>query len=125
MTRLCGADEEIVRLESDKGRLKIAEQYGVTGQIGDAEEWAKATDGLGADCIIDAAGIRATLKIAVDLVRPNGQISKVGWGKNPLDFSLDPMVQKNVTLQGSFSHNWIRWEKALMQMPSEWWDGSP
>jgi len=125
MARLCGADVAILGLESDKGRLKIAEQYGVTGLIGDAEEWAKATDGLGADCIIDAAGISATLKIAVDLVRPNGQISKVGWGKNPLDFSLDPMVQKNVTLQGSFSHNWIMWEKVLAMMASGRWDVSP
>ena len=30
-----------------------------------------------------------------------------------LDFSLDPLVQKNITLQGSFSHNWPIWERIL------------
>src|SRR5699024_9815802 len=76
MARLCGGEVAILGLESDRDRLKIAEQYGVTGLIGDATEWARATDGLGADCIIDAAGISLTLKIALDLVRPGGQISK-------------------------------------------------
>ncbi|MCC6492673.1 MAG: Zn-dependent alcohol dehydrogenase, partial [Pirellulales bacterium] len=26
---------------------------------------------------------------------------------------LDPLVQKNVTLQGSFSHNWPIWERVI------------
>lgn len=125
MARLCGGDVAILGLESDKDRLKIAEQYGVTGLIGDATEWAMDADGLGADCIIDAAGISITLKIALDLIRPNGQISKVGWGKDPIGFSLDPMVQKNITLQGSFSHNWIMWEKVLAMMANGQWDVSP
>jgi alcohol dehydrogenase/L-iditol 2-dehydrogenase len=51
--------------------------------------------------------------MALELVRPNGQITKVGWGPQPLGFSLDPLVQKNVRLQGSFSHNWPIWEKVI------------
>ena len=50
---------------------------------------------------------------AMELVRPNGHITKVGWGPQPCNFSLDPLVQKNVTLQGSFSHNWNIWEKVI------------
>jgi alcohol dehydrogenase/L-iditol 2-dehydrogenase len=68
---------------------------------------------MGADCVIDASGISATLKIALDHVRPNGQITKVGWGPQPLNFSLDQLVQKNVRLQGSFSHNWPIWERVI------------
>ena len=56
---------------------------------------------------------RASLATALDLVRPAGWISKVGWGPQPLGFSLDPLVQKNVTLQGSFSHNWPIWERVI------------
>jgi alcohol dehydrogenase/L-iditol 2-dehydrogenase len=47
------------------------------------------------------------------LVRPAGWISKVGWGPQPLGFSLDALVQKNITLQGSFSHNWPIWERII------------
>jgi alcohol dehydrogenase/L-iditol 2-dehydrogenase len=47
------------------------------------------------------------------VVRPAGQITKVGWGPQPLNFSLDPLVAKAVTLRGSFSHTWATWERAL------------
>ena len=125
MARLCGAEVAIVGLESDRERLNIAKQYGCEGIIGDASAWANKQDGLGADCIIDAAGASATLKIALQLVRPNGHITKVGWGPQPLNFSLDPLVQKNVTLQGSFSHNWPIWEKVLSLLASDTLDVKP
>lgn len=118
MAKLCGATVAIVGLEADRGRLSIAQQYGCEAIIGDATEWANKKDGLGVDCVIDAAGVSATLRLALQLVRPNGQITKVGWGPQPLNFSLDPLVQKNVRLQGSFSHNWPIWEKVLSLLAS-------
>ncbi len=118
MARLCGAEVAIVGLEADRHRLAIAEQYGCESIIGDASDWAKQRDGLGADCVIDAAGASMTLKIALQLVRPNGKITKVGWGPQPLGFSLDPLVQKNITLQGSFSHNWPMWERVIALLAS-------
>ena len=60
-----------------------------------------------------AAGVSATLKLALELVRPAGWISKVGWGPQPVGISLDPLVRKNITLQGSFSHNWPIWERVI------------
>lgn len=125
MARLCGAKVAILGLEVDKGRLEIAKQYGCEVIIGDASNWAFEQDGLGVDCVIDAAGVSATLKIALALVRPNGQITKVGWGPQPLNFSLDSLVQKNVRLQGSFSHNWPIWEKVLSLLSSGSLDVKP
>jgi L-iditol 2-dehydrogenase len=113
VAKLCGAEVAIVGLEADKHRLNIAKVYGCDVIVGDATAWAMQRDGLGADCVIDAAGSSITLKIALQLVRPKGHIVKVGWGAQPLGFSLDPLVQKNVTLQGSFSHNWPIWERVI------------
>lgn len=118
VARLCGAEVAVVGLENDKHRLEITKQYGCVPIIRDATAWATERDGLGADCIIDAAGVSATLKMAMQLVRPNGQISKVGWGRDPLGFSLDPLVQKNIKLQGSFSHNWPIWERVIGMLAS-------
>lgn len=118
VAKLCGAEVAVVGLEGDRKRLETARQYGCDTIIGDASEWAKKIDGLGADLIIDAAGASQTLKIAMDLVRPHGQITKVGWGPQPCGFSLDQLVQKNVTLQGSFSHNWPIWEKVIALLGS-------
>jgi L-iditol 2-dehydrogenase len=116
IARLCGAEVAVVGLEQDRVRLDIArDSYGCTPLVEPraTKEWADAVDGLGADGAIDAAGVSATLRSAIDVVRPGGWISKVGWGPQPLDFSLDPLVQKNITLQGSFSHNWPVWERIL------------
>lgn len=125
MAKLCGAEVAVVGLKEDRNRLEIAKKYGCEVIIGDAADWARRTDGLGADFVIDAAGSSITLKIAMDLVRPNGQITKVGWGPQPLGFSLDPLVQKNITLQGSFSHNWPIWEKVIALLANGTLDVKP
>jgi len=125
IAKLCGAEVAVTGLQTDMHRLNIAKKYDCEIIVGDATTWAKQRDGLGADCVIDAAGTSITLKIALDLVRPNGQITKVGWGPQPLNFSLDPLVQKNVTLQGSFSHNWPVWERVIALMASGQLDVQP
>jgi alcohol dehydrogenase/L-iditol 2-dehydrogenase len=125
IAKLCGADVAVAGLAADEQRLKIARQYGCETIIGDATEWAGSKDGLGAHTVIDAAGSSYALKIAMDIVRPKGHITKVGWGPQPMGFSLDPLVQKNITLQGSFSHNWPIWEKVISLLASGRLDVKP
>lgn len=124
MARLRGGDVAVLGLESDATRFAVARQYGCT-TLTDASTWARERDGLGVDVVIDAAGVSATLKAAIDLVRPAGWITKVGWGPQPLDFSIDPLVQKNVTLQGSFSHHWAIWERVLALLADGTLDVAP
>ena len=125
MARLGGAEVALVGLERDRHRLDVAKAYGCEVIVGDASAWTKARDGLGADGVVDAAGASAALRTALELVRPAGWIAKVGWGPQPLGFSLDPLVQKNVTLQGSFSHNWPVWERVLALLASGQLDVRP
>lgn len=119
MARLCGAGKVIlVGVTRDRARLDVGLQSGATHAADAlcenvADLVASQGDGLGADVVIDAAGASASLKSALDWVRPAGQIAKVGWGPQPLDFSIDPLVRKAVTLQGSFSHTWATWERVL------------
>jgi L-iditol 2-dehydrogenase len=119
MAKLAGAGHLLViGAPVDAKRLAVALQVGADTVLGahgeDIPAWVKGFgDGYGIDLIIDAAGVSASLKLALDIVRPAGQITKVGWGPEPLGFSLDPLVQKAVTLQGSFSHNWPVWEEVL------------
>lgn len=119
IARLRGAEVGVVGLARDAARLALASEFGCQALLpADAEAWSRERDGLGCDGIVDAAGVSATLKTAIDLVRPAGWISKVGWGRDPVGFSLDPMVQKNVQLQGSFSHTWATWERVLALLAS-------
>jgi L-iditol 2-dehydrogenase len=119
MAKLCGAQVLVTGLPADEYRLSIARLYGCETLVGDATDWAKSGDGLGAAIVIDAAGTSSTLKIALNLVRPNGHITKVGWGPQPMNFSLDQLVQKNISLQGSFSHNWPIWEKVIQLLSNK------
>ncbi len=113
MARLQGAEVAVVGLERDRARLNVAEQFGCEAVVEGLDDWVRAGDGLGVDGVVDAVGISASLKTALDIVRPAGWVSKVGWGRDPYGFSLDPLVQKNITLRGSFSHNWPIWERVI------------
>ncbi|MGB6743144.1 MAG: zinc-binding dehydrogenase [Terracidiphilus sp.] len=124
MAKLSGAGHLIViGIPADAKRLEIAKRIGADTILGaqgeNVTEWVRNFgDGYGVDLAIDAAGVSASLKVALDIVRPAGQITKVGWGPQPLNFSLDQLVQKSVTLQGSYSHNWLIWEKVLFLLAS-------
>jgi alcohol dehydrogenase/L-iditol 2-dehydrogenase len=108
----------VIGLPSDARRLEIAHQYGASQTYVTPDEDPVAAvraleDGLGADLVVDAAGVSETLETAMQLVRPAGQIAKVGWGRAPFERSLDPLVQKAARIQGSFSHTWGTWERVL------------
>ena len=121
MAKLCGVGHLIVAgLPADSGRLQIARALGADATLDGAIEQyiGSVGDGLGADVVVDASGSSASLEMALRVVRPVGQILKVGWGPQPLQFSLDPLVQKNVMLQGSFSHNWPIWERVISMIAS-------
>jgi len=120
VAKLRGAEVAVAGLPRDAERLELAKQLGCQAiDISNAADWANERDGLGCEGVVDAAGVSATLKIAIDVVRPAGWISKVGWGRDPVGFSLDPIVQKNVQLQGSFSHTWAIWERVLALLSSQ------
>jgi alcohol dehydrogenase/L-iditol 2-dehydrogenase len=125
MARLQGAEVAVAGLERDRTRLAVAKQYGCTPIVAGLQDWAREGDGLGVDGVIDAAGVSATLKTAIELVRPAGWISKVGWGRDPFGHSLDPLVQKNITLRGSYSHNWPIWERVIRLLASGTLDVGP
>lgn len=108
----------VVGLKQDEPRLAIAKQMGaeriiVVGEEEPLDAIRSVGDGLGVDAVIDAAGASQALKLAMAAVRPAGQITKVGWGPQPLNVSLDPVVQKAVRIQGSFSHNFPIWERVI------------
>lgn len=119
IARLCGAGTILVLgTDNDHIRLRKAKEMGADQVINVSREdprdsVAAAGDGLGADLVVDATGVSAAFDQSLDLVRPLGTIVKVGWGPQPLGFGLDRLVQKAVSLHGSFSHSWQTWERVL------------
>ena len=122
VAQLCGAGEIIIiGTDGDDTRLILAKDYGATILINSAKDdplkqIMTLGDGYGADLIVDTAGSSETLKLSMNAVRPAGQITKIGWGTKPVNFSLDPIIAKSVTFKGHFSHTWDVWEKCLVLM---------
>jgi L-iditol 2-dehydrogenase len=131
MARLSGAGRVILAgTTRDQGRMEIGLRAGATHAVDvQTQDMMKLLagigDGLGADVIIDSTGASISLKSALDWVRPAGHITKVGWGPQPMNFSMDPLVKKAVTLQGSFSHTWAVWERVLEMMGTGQLDPRP
>lgn len=119
MAQICGASEIIaVGTDGDEERLQIAKDYGATMALNSNKDDVVSIinslgDGYGADLVVDAAGVSQTLQLSMDVVRPEGQITKIGWGPKPVGFTLDPIISKSATLKGHFSHTWDVWEKCL------------
>ena len=122
MARLRGASEIVaIGAKGDDERLKLSKEFGATLAINGSQEdplpkIMSLGDGYGADLVVDTAGPAETLKLSMNAVRPNGQITKIGWGPKPVNFSLDPLIAKSVTFRGHFSHTWDVWEKCLTLM---------
>jgi L-iditol 2-dehydrogenase len=118
MAALAGADPLIVAGRSaDRARLETALRLGATRAIDiereNLDEILRGLAPLGADLICDATGASRPLDAALRLARPDGQITKVGWSPDLVPVDFNPLVQKNVRLQGSFSHNYPVWERVI------------
>jgi L-iditol 2-dehydrogenase len=130
MAALAGANPLIVAgLPADRPRLQTARRLGATHIVDvkqeNLEEVVRSCSSLGADLVCDASGSSRTLSIAFQLVRPDGQVTKVGWSPETVATDVNPLVQRNIRLQGSFSHNYPVWERVIhlldrgLTMPSE------
>lgn len=125
IARLRGAGTVVaLGTSADAARLERAKTLGADLTIDITQEdpvevLAALGDGYGADVVVDATGVSAALGQSMRLVRPLGSIVKIGWGPQPFGESLDPMVEKAVTLYGCFSHTWKTWERVLTLFASK------
>jgi L-iditol 2-dehydrogenase len=118
MAALAGADPLIVvGLQGDAARLETATRLGATrvvnGSKENVDEVVRGFNPLGADLVCEASGASRPLDLALALTRPDGQVTKVGWSPDLLPININPLVQKNLRLQGSFSHTFPTWERVI------------
>ncbi|MFH1006413.1 MAG: zinc-binding dehydrogenase [Candidatus Latescibacterota bacterium] len=109
----------LVGTEADEARLGVAKELcpNAVALCGNPEDTIsrvlEATGGYGANLVVDAAGNSETLRLSLALVCRLGQITKIGWGPDPVAFSLDLLLTKAVTLQGTYGHSRQAWEHVI------------
>jgi threonine dehydrogenase-like Zn-dependent dehydrogenase len=85
-------------------RLELAAAFGATpidlSKSDPVETIREATDGRGADAVLEVVGSEEAARLAFDLVRPGGIISTVGvHSKKSYSFSLGEGYDRNVTFR--------------------------
>jgi alcohol dehydrogenase/L-iditol 2-dehydrogenase len=118
MAALSGADPLIVAgLTLDAPRLETARRLGATRTVDvlseSLDDVVRGYSPLGADLVCDASGVSRTLEAGLRIARPDGQVTKVGWSPDVLPTDVNPIVMRNLRLQGSFSHNYPVWERVI------------
>lgn len=94
--------ETLFAIDTIPERLTKAKQFGAiplnASMINVKEEILNHTYGRGADTVMEVAGSEATLKMAIDLLRPGGTISSVGvHTAQHFSFSPGEAYDKNIT----------------------------
>jgi alcohol dehydrogenase/L-iditol 2-dehydrogenase len=118
MAALSGADPLIVAgVTADAARLDAARLLGATRTVDlqkeNLDDVVRGHASEGADLVCDATGASRPLDAALRLTRPDGQVIKVGWSPDAVAVDMNPLVQRNIRLQGSFSHNYPVWERVI------------
>lgn len=119
--RASGAGK-IIALETNETRLKLAKELGADVVINPLKEDVVArvleeTNGLGADVVAEFAGNAKALELALDYTKKGGAISVLGIFKDKVQFDINKVVFKGLTLYGvtgrKMYENWHQIDKLL------------
>jgi len=97
---------EVIMVDIDDNRLKVAKAFGATqvinNSLGNAAEKIMAlTNNHGVDVAIEAVGIPASFDVCQAIVAAGGHIAIVGVHGKPVMFNLDKLWAQNITLTTS------------------------
>jgi 2-desacetyl-2-hydroxyethyl bacteriochlorophyllide A dehydrogenase len=103
---LHGASRALVT-DPVRERLRFAEACGAEPIMADdpAAAVLEATDGEGADVVIDAAGFEATWALGLRAVRAGGHVVEVGLGAASGTVDFFAILGKEATISGSYAWN--------------------
>ena len=102
--------DKIIAVDLAEEKLKLAQELGadlsVNPKTTDAvESIQEATDGRGADVTMEVVGATPTVKTAIEGARKGGHVTLVGNLAPEVDFPLQSVVTRELTIYGSCASN--------------------
>jgi len=96
----------VIAVDIDDRKLRIAKKAGASHVINSAHTdlhnaLVELTAGNGPDVIIEAIGLPATFRAAVDEVAFTGRVVYIGYAKSPVEYDTKLFVQKELDILGS------------------------
>lgn len=98
--------ERVIAIDVDQGRLDLAGNLGAEvtlnpSKVDVVESVLDLTEGRGAHVAYEAVGIESTVQSAIALLRKGGQLALVGNLSPTVEFPLQAVVTRELTLLGS------------------------
>jgi len=94
----------IIASDVNETRLALAKQMGAHDVVHPSEAEAavkKATDGLGADVVLEMSGVPSAIHQALALVRVGGRVQMLGIPAKPMDINFaTEVIFKGITIYG-------------------------
>ena len=96
----------VIGIDVDDGKLEIARKAGASHTINSKTrdlhaQLQELTDGHGPDVVIEAIGLPATYRAAVEEVAYAGRVVYIGWTKEQVLYETRPFVHKELDILGS------------------------
>lgn len=114
---MVGLDEDV------PVRFPIAKQLGATHCVNGSKEDVVARcleicgrDNLG--LVVECSGANIALKQALEMLRPNGEVVRVGMGYKPLEFSINNITEWNKSIIGHQAYDSTSWRESLRLLAS-------
>jgi alcohol dehydrogenase len=94
---------EIIIIDLDDNRLKVAKRFGATAAINSTdgkamEKVMKLTRDRGVDTAIEAVGIPATFEMCQKIIAPGGTIANIGVHAKKVDLHLEKLWDRNIAI---------------------------
>jgi len=124
---------QIIATDLSDYRLEMAKQMGATDTINASEAFEERvqnvmdlTNGIGADIVIESAGVPQAFKEALDLVARGGKVIELGHYTDPGSVDINPhtICNKDLDIRGVWAYPQIQFKTAVdalaqFEMPLE------
>ena len=105
---LTGTDKDADRLELGK---KLGMDYILDTTKEDLEaKIQELTGGMGADVVYDCSGAAPAIRAGMSALKKMGTLVQVGLTKQNLEIEYGLLTQRQLSIMGTFGHNWKAWE---------------
>lgn len=108
----------IGRASDKRARFEIGRKYGATHCLASDEEDVvervrQITGNHGVKTVIDAAGPPIVTHQAIQMLRNEGILVRIGTSKRPYNYDLDDFAFKNISIRGHMGYSTMAWMNSL------------
>ncbi len=116
-----GCTTILVGTDKDRDRLEAGKKSGIRYNLDATEidlvsEIERITNGMGADVVFDCTGAAQAIRNGMSSLKKMGKFVQVGLTRQNMEIEYSLLTQKEISIIGTFGHNWKSWDTALKLM---------